>query len=875
MLTAFSESETTPGSFARDIFYAFRDALEHRILTRENTAPFFAPCTGASGEIGGKVFGDFNYNGLDDENSPLPDIEIRLYACSGGNNTLIQTTQSDIDGTFTFSGLTDGDQYRLEFIVPAHLPFYQEAFLGDNRGAVQYVTAPSCGAVAAFTHPDDYCQSNPPLASTCFVNGDPLGAGAEAADQDVLVGFNWNDNGTTPLPDHLGKAADLGACYGLAFHRKTKKLYASAFIKRHVGLGPLGIGGIYEIDMTDPNNPVVAPFVDVETLGVDVGSIGSNAARGLPLTLDEPSNDSTAYAKVGREGIGGLSVSEDGKLWFVNLFDKKLYSIVIDADQNPATPPTAADVESFTLPDPGCSGGSFRPFAVEVFRNEVYVGGVCDAFNSQNRADLSSVIYKKTGSTFIELANFSLDFDKGWASNADTCENYSGWFPWTDDLPPICATSFYVRPQPVLSEFEFDIDGSLMVGYMDRTGHQLGYKNWPLTGNFPIMTNVSGGDLLRVYNNGGAYVLEKNGTAGGYTTGGVGNNQGPGGGEFYYQDIFAGPSDNIPGPPHAETTQGGLAFYRGSGKIATTSIDPYSTLFNSGGINWMNTTDGTVQNPGYVLYRSSTSSISTFAKANGLGSLTLMCANDPPIQIGKYVWHDQNSDGIQDACEPGLSGINMTLYDASGNSLQTTQTDASGYYAFTDLDPNTLYYIVAGTNGQFNPQTGQLNNTLFLTLPDVGDGNNPDLTDSDASIGGTQVNSAFLGMPFIEITTGDYGFVTNGADFGFAGQNVNPMAGIGGYVWHDENGDGIQSGAETGIPGATVTLLDSGGNDLGSVLTDSLGNYFFPNIPEGDYRIHMDASTNTSGLTGLTISPQNQGSDDALDSDIDPLTGQT
>ncbi|RMG84894.1 MAG: hypothetical protein D6714_06995, partial [Bacteroidetes bacterium] len=102
-----------------------------------------------------------------------------------------------------------------------------------------------------------------------------------------------------------------------------------------------------------------------------------------------------------------------------------------------------------------------------------------------------------------------------------------------------------------------------------------------------------------------------------------------------------------------------------------------------------------------------------------------------------------------------------------------------------------------------------------------------------------------------------------------------PTGFVGGYVWQDENGDGIQSGAETGIPGATVTLLDAVGNAITTATTDGTGHYLFPNLPAGDYALHMDASTNTSGLTGLTISPQNQGSDDALDSDIDPSTGQT
>ncbi len=868
-------------SFAQEVLNKAK-AMVFEMVAKDHfivgTSEFLAPCPGGSGTIGGQVFGDFNYNGSDDQVGYLPDIIVNIFGCDGdGDNQLIGTTTSDTAGHYFFSGLDDGTQYRLEFIVPNHLPSYQEAFIGDNGGAIQFITAPSCDAHAAFTHPQDYCEADPPMVATCFVNGDPLANGAEAASEDVLVGFNWEDSGTSPLPDHIATAEELGSCYGLGYHRSTKIVYTSAFIKRHVGLGPLGIGGIYHIDMTDPGNPVVAQFVDVESIGVDVGSISSNSDRGLPTILDDPSNDAEAYAKIGRQGIGGLDVSEDGKIWFVNMHDKKLYSIVIDSDNNSGTAPTSGDVASFDIPDPNCTGGEFRPFAVKVFRDTVYVGGTCDAFTSQNKSDLSVVIYKKVGNSFTEIFNGSLDFDKGWPASADNCEDFSGWYPWKDEIPPNCSASgpFYVYPQPILGEMEFDIDGTIIAGFIDRAGHQLGYRNWPLVGNAPLHSNVSGGDLLRLDNNNGTYEMESNGTAGGITTAGAGNSQGPGGGEFYYEDIFAGPSDNILPPPHAETSQGGLAFYPGAGEVATTATDPYSTLFNSGGINWMNNTTGEVKNPGYVLYRSTNSSISNFGKANGLGGLVVLCADDPPLQIGDYVWQDLDSDGIQDACEPALIGVNVSLYDETGSVLQTVQTNTKGQFSFSNLNPNTTYYLVAGTNGQFDPNTAQLNGSLFVTINDVGDGNDPDKTDSDAQIAGSIAGGAFTGMPYIEIQTGSAGYVSNSDDFGFSGLNVNPVAGIGGFVWEDTNKDGIQDGSESGIEGVTVKLFNDSDVEVDATVSDASGNYFFSNVDAGNYYVSFDESTNTGGITTYENSPQDQGGDDTLDSDPNVLTGQT
>lgn len=49
-------------------------------------------------------------------------------------------------------------------------------------------------------------------------------------------------------------------------------------------------------------------------------------------------------------------------------------------------------------------------------------------------------------------------------------------------------------------------------------------------------------------------------------------------------------------------------------------------------------------------------------------------------------------DGIQDSSELGYSGATLNLLDASGSILATTQTNASGAYLFSNLEPGD--YIV-------------------------------------------------------------------------------------------------------------------------------------------------------------------------------------
>ena len=54
--------------------------------------------------------------------------------------------------------------------------------------------------------------------------------------------------------------------------------------------------------------------------------------------------------------------------------------------------------------------------------------------------------------------------------------------------------------------------------------------------------------------------------------------------------------------------------------------------------------------------------------------------------VGDFVWRDTNGDGVQDAGEPGIAGVTVTLRIgcAAGNALTTT-TDSAGAYHFANL----------------------------------------------------------------------------------------------------------------------------------------------------------------------------------------------
>jgi len=210
-----------------------------------------------------------------------------------------------------------------------------------------------------------------------------------------------------------------------------------------------------------------------------------------------------------------------------------------------------------------------------------------------------------------------------------------------------------------------------------------------------------------------------------------------------------------------------------------------------------------------------------------------------PASLGDYVWLDDNGNGIQDGTEVGIGGVLVTLYDAASNVVDTTTTDPTGFYEFTDLVPGT--YFVG-----FTPPAG-----YAITLQDQG---GDDTVDSDAD------RTTGLTAP-VTLQSGEHNPTLD------AGMYL--PASLGDLVWEDLNGDGIQDAGEPGIPGVKVTLFGTNGSVVATTVTDVNGNYIFEDLVPGDYTVHFQRPS------GYKPSPQDRGNDDAVDSDADPTSGQT
>lgn len=88
--------------------------------------------------------------------------------------------------------------------------------------------------------------------------------------------------------------------------------------------------------------------------------------------------------------------------------------------------------------------------------------------------------------------------------------------------------------------------------------------------------------------------------------------------------------------------------------------------------------------------------------------------------VGDRVWHDYDQDGLQDAGEPGLDSVQVTLFDQNGNLITTTLTNGYGFYLFSNLNPDS-YFL------RFTLRSG-----FTFSPPDQGA---DDTIDSDAQLG--------------------------------------------------------------------------------------------------------------------------------------------
>jgi uncharacterized repeat protein (TIGR01451 family) len=616
--------------------------------------------TNAVADVSGTVYRDLPVNGSSQNTYGVKDANEQGVAgvtvtVTDSSGAVVGTPViTDASGNWTVAG-TAGD-LRVEF---SDIPSYLESspVNTESNTTVQFITDGGT-ANLGLHNTADFMTGDPFLITSRYVNGqDHLSSPDSAL-------FKWpysNSGGTNANQETLATTDDLRSVWGLAYSQSRKNVYSATVLKRHIAVadhnadGTPDLGAIY---VTNIDTGTTRLLLDIP----DAGTVDTDVNRGLGEAIDM-NIDETALSKVMKVGLGDIDISDDeSTLYTVNLNNKKIYEIDVD---------TASITQSFDTPIGICTGGENRPFGLKYHDGELYVGIVCDASAtacnvggaSGNCPQLEAYVFKyPAGSTTgTQVYNYRLDYNKD--------INYSGasgatknWNPWTDNYSDIYINFSnalrITHPQPVLSDIEFSADGTMLVGFIDRSGFMGGFKNGAVTPNSLNTTEefitINGGDILKALPDG----------SGGYTT-------------SNHDNIDA---DNSPVTGHEENALGSIALIKGSDEAVFGVFDPLSD-FHVTGVIFFNIANGT-RTKGYQLTTNAAPNANYFGKGTGLGDLELITEVSAPLEIGNRVWDDLNSNGMQDAGEPGIDGVDVTLNCGSGVITQTTAN--GGQYLFTD-----------------------------------------------------------------------------------------------------------------------------------------------------------------------------------------------
>ncbi len=834
------------------------------------------------GQLSGKVFRDFNGDGQQGTTAPNREIGVGGYIVNAynANDVLIASykTSSILSTLGTYNIPANGSVYngiigsntgnvaanvpvRVEFVLmnaancDLNTNFDFSTFRNPNtmETSVQFRQGGNGNVDFAINNPADYrtaLNDNPPVLVPLLHQGDPLGGGTSGAVTDQIVKFAYNEVGTTPAPLSWVANNLIGCVWGQAYSKQADRSFFSAFVKRQHGLGPLGSGGIYLVNPNTANS--VVNFYDFDANGYATraasgalavlpnGSGGRNLNKDLAVGFEDP----TAFAQVGKTGLGDIEMSENGvHLFLSNLYDKGIYKLTLNNANNPTA--VIGVNRTYLTTDGTVNGtplvtvtqGELRPWALKYYKGFMYVGVVATGENRNPRNsdnistqtineqanDLFAYVFKldiNTGNwidanaadatTITPVITIPLNYRKGYASRyaAEWTTNdpygwgypypyQSGWNAWTDNFGTAIAcntinsnfsSTYFLYPQPILSSIEFDDYGSITLGFLDRGSIQQASRNFGVgTGNFEY-TIFSGGDILKVGYNPltCSYTLENNGFDGNFTALNEPNPavfnatyQGPGGREFYTGDFFSS-NPSFPEGEHQETFIGSTIKLSGDPTFKATFFDV--TVINEQGVRQLNYETGVSSNSFRIFYSgpSSTSSEGTEAKGNGLGEIELIYNEIPPIEIGNRVWNEINGNGIQDANELGLSGVEMELLDGNDAIIATVSTAADGTYYFSsksgtntsgvaygvNIQPLTTYTVrVKGIVTAANNILGNagLSPTNYFTLSNIIGNGEVDWSDSDGIVVG-----GAGGHYQTTITTGAYGQNNHTIDFGFA-----------------------------------------------------------------------------------------------------------
>lgn len=224
---------------------------------------------------------------------------------------------------------------------------------------------------------------------------------------------------------------------------------------------------------------------------------------------------------------------------------------------------------------------------------------------------------------------------------------------------------------------------------------------------------------------------------------------------------------------------------------------------------------------------------------SGSTDLTFDAGVYAPVVIGGTIFHDLDADGIRDSGEvDGVEGVTLILYNTPNDVIvEEAVSSSDGSYVFPPVQPGTYHVKLLVPSEE------------FLVSPLADGGNTFDSSYEPAMTPSVRIVSGF-----------DAGSLFDGGLYEVASTSF--------YLWNDSNGNGIQDEGESPYSSdATVNIYDPSSSDptspvaTGTIASDGTFTY---DLAPGSYTVEVVLSD-----ANALFSPQDQGSDDTTDSDVD------
>jgi hypothetical protein len=867
-----------------NIMFAIPGFPDYRYISVQAAAPIPAnvlleqvsfSCPPPLGSIGDRVWNDVNKNGIQDAGEVgLSGITVSLYDTS---NKIIASTVTDAYGNYKFSKLrvsTAGNNYQVRFSLPAEYKFAPQN--ADAAG----VSGPSNSDADVNTGRTGNITLTTAVPDVTYAD-----AGMYYAASARIGDFVWNDLNKNGLQE-AGEPGIAGVAVMLytsadVLYRSTITSNTGQYFFNDVAPGsyyvkinpPIG----YKFSPKDAGADDVDSDIDTLTrktplITVVAGTINLTIDAGLNVT--PPTGPSASLGDRVWEDLDGNNLQDIGEPGVANV-TVQLYNS-LNVLQATAT----TDAFGYYIFNGLVPGAYYVKFTLPSGYSFVTANAGADDIDS----DVDGTFGANTTNS-VTLADDDINTTLDAGLRRSTPGAALGDFVWYDlnkngiqdggseiGVPGITVI-LYNSANAVVATTATDANGFyLFTGLAANTNYTVGFANLPAGYGFSPQNGA-----ITVANN--SDVVPGSGRTGTVTTGAAGTtvtyvdaglvftpkifDSKASIGDYVWNDLNNDGKQDA-GEPGLQGVTVTLFAADGTTVVATTTTDAqgYYIFTNLDAGSYVVGFSGL---PAGYVFATKNAGANAFdeldSDADGVTGktdpITLIAgevnmtvdagARNPVAasSIGDFVWNDLNNDGIQNAGEPGMEGISVTLLNSTGVAIKNTTTNASGKYLFTDLAAGT-YSVVFG-----NLPVG-----FSATTKNAAGSNNTNNSDPG-------INSLTTDAIVLPANTNDPNW-----DMGII---TTTRASVGDFVWNDINMNGKQDLGEPGIAGVTVTLYDNNNVPVSRTVTDATGFYLFSNLLPGTYSVGFGTIPAGSGFTvknaaGTTI---------ANDSDPDQATGKT